>query len=136
MNLNKHFCLSLLIPVFLGVSAFIAVVGFAPLMPTNLDLAQGVDPFKDYIAWVFYRHGPWTFPLGLNPSYGLDISSSVVFTDSIPLFAIIFKAFSSVLPEPFQYLGIWTLLCFILQSVFAWLLMGVFTSNRWLQFFG
>ena len=136
MNPNKQFCISLLIPIFLGFCAFIAVVGIAPLMPTNLDLAQGVDPFKDYIAWVFYRHGPWTFPLGLNPSYGLDISSSVVFSDSIPLFAILFKVFSSVLPEPFQYLGIWTLLCFILQSVFAWLLMGVFTSNRWLQFFG
>ena len=133
---NKQFCISLLIPIVLGFCAFIAVVGIAPLMPTNLDLAQGVDPFKDYIAWVFYRHGPWTFPLGLNPSYGLDISSSVVFSDSIPLFAILFKAFSSILPEPFQYLGIWTLLCFILQSVFAWLLMGVFTSNRWLQFFG
>ena len=133
---NKHFCLSLLIPILLGFCAFIAVVGIAPLMPTNLDLAQGVDPFKDYIAWVFYRHAPWSFPLGLNPSYGLDISSSVVFSDSIPLFAILFKVFSSVLPEPFQYLGIWTLLCFILQSVFAWLLMGVFTSNRWLQFFG
>ena len=93
MNPNKQFCISLLIPIFLGFCAFIAVVGIAPLMPTNLDLAQGVDPFKDYIAWVFYRHGPWTFPLGLNPSYGLDISSSVVFSDSIPLFAILFNVF-------------------------------------------
>ena len=101
MNLKKRFRLFLIIPILLGFCAFIAVVGFAPLIPTNLDLAQGVDPFKDYIAWVFYRHAPWSFPLGLNPNYGLDISSSVVFSDSIPLFAILYKVFSSVLPEPF-----------------------------------
>ena len=78
MNLKKRFRLFLIIPILLGFCAFIAVVGIAPLMPTNLDLAQGVDPFKDYISWVFYRHGPWTFPLGLNPSYGLDISADRV----------------------------------------------------------
>ncbi|MCE7530520.1 DUF6311 domain-containing protein [Polynucleobacter sp. IMCC 29146] len=132
---NKRFYLSLLIPVFLGFCAFIAVVGFAPLMPTNLDLAQGVDPFKDYIAWVFYRHGPWTFPIGLNPSYGLDFSNSIVFSDSIPLMAFIFKVFRFALPETFQYLGIWTLICFVFQACFAWLVLGLMTQNRWMLIF-
>ena len=135
MNPKKYFCLSLLIPIFLGLSAFIAVVGLAPLIPTNLDLAQGVDPFKDYIAWVFYRHGPWTFPIGLNPSYGLDFSSSIVFSDSIPLLAIFFKALRFALPETFQYLGIWTLICFILQACFTWLILGLLTTNKWLKTF-
>ena len=33
----------------------------------------------------------------------------------------------SELPEPFQYFGLWFLTCFILQSWFAWKLMGLAT---------
>ena len=111
------------------------VVGFKALNPTVLELAQGVDPFKDYVGWIFFRNSPWAFPIGLNPTYGLDFSSSIVFSDSIPLMAFLFKAIRFVLPETFQYLGIWTLICFVMQAYFAWLLIGLMTQNKWLKFF-
>jgi hypothetical protein len=111
------------------------VVGPRALNPTVLDLAQGVDPFKDYVGWMFFRNSPWSFPLGLNPTYGLDFSSSIVFSDSIPLMAFLFKAIGFALPETFQYLGIWTLICFVLQAYFAWLVLGLMTQNKWIQFF-
>ena len=126
---------TLLIPALLGSIAFFIVVGPVALNPTRLDFAQGVDPFKDYMGWVFFRDTPWSFPLGLNPSYGLEFSNSVVFTDSIPLLAIFFKSIRQFLPEPFQYLGLWTLICFILQAYFAWIIVGLITTNRWAQFF-
>jgi hypothetical protein len=111
------------------------VVGPKALNPTVLDLAQGVDPFKDYVGWMFFRNSPWTFPIGLNPTYGLDFSSSIVFSDSIPLMAFVFKAIRFALPETFQYLGIWTLICFVLQAYFAWLVIGLMTQSNWLKFF-
>ena len=111
------------------------VVGPNALNPTILDLAQGVDPFKDYVGWMFFRNSPWTFPIGLNPTYGLDFSSSIVFSDSIPLMAFVFKAIRFALPETFQYLGIWTLICFVLQAFFAWLVLGLMTQNNWIKFF-
>ena len=111
------------------------VVGPSALSPTVLDLARGVDPFKDYVGWMFFRNSPWSFPVGLNPTYGLDFSSSIVFSDSIPLMAFLFKAIGFALPETFQYLGIWTLICFVLQAYFAWLVLGLMTQNKWLQFF-
>jgi len=37
-----------------------------------------------------------------------------VFFDSIPLLAFLFKPFTSLLPEPFQYFDLWLLACFIL----------------------
>jgi hypothetical protein len=123
------------IPIMVGIVACLLVVGPHALNPSVLDLAQGVDPFKDYVGWIFFRNSPWTFPLGLNPTYGLDFSNSIVFSDSIPLMAFLFKAIRFALPETFQYLGIWTLLCFVLQAYFAWLVLGLMTQNKYLKLF-
>ena len=108
MSFTKNQASTLWIPIVLGIVACLLVVGPNALNPTILDLAQGVDPFKDYVGWMFFRNSPWAFPIGLNPSYGLDFSNSIVFSDSIPLMAFAFKAIRFMLPETFQYLGIWT----------------------------
>jgi hypothetical protein len=50
-----------------------------------------------------------------------------VFTDSIPLLALVFKLWRSALSEHFQYFGLWMLACYTLQAVFAWLLSGLAT---------
>jgi hypothetical protein len=135
MNQSHRSHWSVLIPICLGIFACLMVIGLKALNPTVLDLAQGVDPFKDYVGWIFFRNSPWTFPIGLNPTYGLDFSSSIVFSDSIPLMAFVFKAIHFALPETFQYLGIWTLICFILQAYFSWLVIGLITQNQWLKIF-
>ena len=63
----------------------------------NGDLAQY------QLGWKFYRDDIWRFPLGLNPNYGITNSSSIIYSDSIPLFAVFFKIFRSFLSEEFQY---------------------------------
>ncbi|CAN1500833.1 hypothetical protein MCEZE4_00492 [Burkholderiaceae bacterium] len=129
--------LSLSIPFALGLFVFWLVVGFSIVNPINIGwLAGGLDPTQHYLGWVFFRQGPWELPWGLNPNFGMSISSSIAFSDSIPLLAFIFKPFSFLLSEPFQYLGIWTMLCFVMQSVFAWLLMGLASPNLYLRFLG
>jgi hypothetical protein len=65
----------------------------------------------------------------LNPNLGLDISSSIAFTDSIPLAAFIFKPFNFLLPATFQYLGLWILVCFILQVYLAARLLSHFLTD-------
>jgi Family of unknown function (DUF6311) len=135
MSVSKNLTPKLWIPILLGVVACLLVVGPNALNPAVLDLAQGVDPFKDYVGWMFFRNSPWTFPIGLNPTYGLEFSNSIVFSDSIPLLAFLFKAIRFILPETFQYLGIWTLICFVLQAYFAWLILGLITTNKAVQFF-
>ncbi len=68
------------------------------------------------IAWEFFRNQPlFQFPLGLNPKYGLEISSTMAFDGQIPLFSLIFHPFQSILPARFQYLGIYLLICFALN---------------------
>jgi hypothetical protein len=119
-----------LIPIFLGFVCFVIVCGLNVLNPTNEQwLLGGGDATQHYLGWVFYRTGPWAWPLGLNPTYGIGLNNSIVFTDSIPLLAIPFKALAPILPETFQYFGWWALLCFVLQAWFSWKLVSLFTQN-------
>ena len=122
--------------MLIGVCAFLVVAGYRFLDPTNVAWLVGGDPLQHYLGWAFYRNSPWTWPVGLNPLYGMEFSNSIVFTDSIPLFAIPFKAINFLLPYPFQYLGFWVLLCFVLQTYFAFRLIGLISNNLLIQSLG
>ena len=125
-----------LIPILMGLAAFGAVVGLGILNPRNVSwLLADFDMTLEYLGWAFYRYGPWTLPIGLNPHFGLDISSSIIYSNSMPLFAMVFKPFSSLLGEPFQFWGIWILLCFVLQAWMAWLVIGLITRDLWIKTF-
>jgi hypothetical protein len=125
-----------LIPILMGVSAFIVVVGVGILNPRNVSwLLADFDMTLEYLGWAFYRYGPWTFPIGLNPNFGLDISSSIIYSNSLPLFAMVFKPFSGLLGEPFQFWGAWILVCFVLQAWMAWKLLGLITKDVWIKSF-
>ncbi len=88
------------------------------------------DITQHYVGWVAYRNSPWTFPLGLMNNLTAPFSVSVIYTDSIPLFAVFFKLLSPILPETFQYLGIFGLLCFALMGGFASILLRYFLQNN------
>jgi hypothetical protein len=59
----------------------------------------------------------------------MEMGSSIVFTDSIPLLALLFKLVRAALPDHFQYFGLWMLACYLLQAIFAWLLSGLATRR-------
>jgi hypothetical protein len=123
-----------LIPLVMGITAFIVVVGLGILNPRNVNwLLADFDMTLEYLGWAFYRYGPWTFPIGMNPNFGLDISSSIIYSNALPIFAMVFKPFSRLLGEPFQFWGIWILLCFILQAQLAWLLTGLIIKDVYLK---
>jgi len=120
-----------------GFFAFFSFVGWRPLLPSNIAwLALAEDPPTFYLGWQFFRNSNWSWPIGLNPQYGMELSSSILFSDSIPLFAFLFKAFSPLLPAVFQYFGLWLLTCFILQSWFAYKLLGLITKNSLIAMLG
>ena len=104
----------------LGGSAFLLIYGIKILNPQYTDwLLMGGDPSQHYLGWEFYRRSDWFFPLGLTDQLAYPLKTSVIYTDSIPLFAVFFKLFRHILPAQFQYFGIWGLLCFILQGYYA-----------------
>ncbi len=85
------------------------------------------DPATQFLGWHFFRLEDWHLPPGAATNYGMEMGSSIVFTDSIPLLALLFKLVRAALPDKFQYFGLWMLACYVLQAVFAWLLSGMAT---------
>jgi len=72
------------------------------------------------IGWEFFRRTPLIqFPLGINPDYGLEISSSVALDGQIPLFSLFLHPFSTLLPDRFQYFGLFLAITFALNFYFA-----------------
>jgi hypothetical protein len=122
--------------LLIGFIIFLSVAGIAPLNPSNIQWIQVLDPTQQYLGWEFFRNTSWTIPPGLNPSFGMFYSNSIVYTDSIPLFAFLFKAISPLLSKNFQYLGIWYLSSLILQAYFALKLIGLITNSYWIRIVG
>jgi hypothetical protein len=119
----------IVLSIFVGGIAFCLVVGPWVFYPENIAWLGTGDPVQHFLGWQFFRDAAWSFPLGLNPAYGLELSNGVAYSDSIPLLAIPFKVVSSLLPQPFQYFGLWLLACFVLQMWFGWKLVGLASEN-------
>lgn len=119
---------------FLGVLIFLAIFGLEPLRFTGIGWTQhgygGHDITQHQIGWMFYRNSPWAFPLCNALFLGYPEGTSVSYTDSIPIAALFFKILSPVLPENFQYFGLYTCFCFLMQGLFAAALLFHTTKDR------
>jgi hypothetical protein len=117
----------------LGVLAYLYLFGPATLNPLNVAWMLQGDPAQHYLGWQFFRNEPWHWPLGRITRLGIPEGTGIVFTDSIPLLALLLKPFSAFLPAEFQYFGLWMLACYLLTGYFALRLLGPFTENRALR---
>ena len=117
----------------LGVVLFVLVFGLSALNPCNDSFCLGGYIEKDiqqhYAGWLFYRQSAPGWPLGIAQGVNAPDGVSVAYTDSIPLFAVLFRGFEAVLPATFQYFGLFTLLCYALQGGFGALLCGLFVND-------
>lgn len=88
----------------------------------------GPDPVQYWLGWTAFARDSWRWPPGANPGWGMELASSVFYSDSIPLVAFLFKALRPVM-EAAQYWGLWIYACGALQAVMAWALMGRATRH-------
>lgn len=126
---EKSLYLGLLASSLIAVIVYIVMIGTPSLDSQNIGWLHYGDPSQHYLGWQFFANSPWSFPIGLNPTYGLEISSSITYTDSIPILAFIFKPLSGLLPSGFHYFGWWLLFCFAMQANFGYLILRRFTGN-------
>ncbi|WP_096314204.1 DUF6311 domain-containing protein [Escherichia coli] len=127
---NKRIFASLFMLIF-TTSIFFMYVGVNVLDFKRVGWLMIGDPGQSWSGWNFFRSTPLLqWPLGLNYNYGMGVGGSIVYTDSIPIMAFIFKPFSVLLPERFQYHGLWMYLCFLLMTFSAWLLLRKLTKNE------
>lgn len=129
----------------LGIVAWISIVIF--LLLYGIDIINptydawllrdiNADRYQSYLGWKAFRTSDWTFPIGLYRALSFPYYQSIIFTDSIPLFAILFKILSPILPETFQYFGLWGLCCFILQGTISAKLISKYSNNMMIIIFG
>lgn len=112
------------------------VAGVRVLDPRDVGWVMRDDWQWHFLGWQFFRHENWQMPPGRIAGYFEPIGSAIAYTDSIPLVALPLKLFSSVLPNPLQYLGLWILLCCALQGFFGALLISTWTKRKAPQVLG
>ena len=124
---------------WLWLTSFIVVTvlyhicyGLQTIVPTNISWLMTAmhDWGTHYLGFYFFKTEAWHFPLGEVQHYYAPVGTNVGFTDSIPLLAIFFKLFARVLPEDFQYFGIWVYTCHLLAAYFTIKLLNLFNVNR------
>ena len=114
--------------------AFFLTIAFLGLDNIFFNNVNWISSFGDmsnsYNAWTYYKNDIWRFPLGVNPNYGIEVGTSIVFTASIPLLAIFFKTFKTFLGNEFQYFSFWIYLCFLFQLFIPFLIIKKITSKK------
>ena len=93
-----------LIGCIIGIIIFVSLYGVNILNVSYDDwlLAESGDLTCEYVGWLFFRESDWSFPIGNVEGLVYPDIISIIFNDSIPLFAIFFKIFEHFLPETFQ----------------------------------
>lgn len=119
--------IALVFSIVLAVVVFVGLYGIYPLDVCNdswiLLQYDGTDIMQHYAGWAQYRVSEWSYPLGYANKLAYGDGTYITYTDSVPYVAMLFKVFRNILPETFQYFGWFTLVCYILQSVGACMLL-------------
>lgn len=122
---------AIIIGAVLGTIFFIMLYGVKVLNPRyDSWLFNNGDLTQHYIGWKAFRNSNWSFPkVGLMDGLTYPRQLSIVYMDSIPILAIFFKLFSTILPNHFQYFGLYGLLSYVIFGVVSSMILYKYTSN-------
>jgi hypothetical protein len=105
----------------IAIGALYAFVVVGPRVLNPLDVSWLIeDPMTGYLGWAFFRwETQLRIPLGWASAIGYPLGTPVAYLDSIPLLATLGWILGGLLPEDFQYFGLYFLLCSALQFYFG-----------------
>ena len=106
------------------VALVLAVLFIAKNYPLGFLLGNGGffetgDAAQHVSGWWFFASDDWHFPLLQTERLNHPRGTSIAFTDSIPLAALLFKPLVAWLPAHFHYLGLWHAVVFTTQALAA-----------------
>ena len=126
---NYFFLKYQLIIIIASVSLFVYLLGLDFIRFNNYEWLYTGDLSTYHLGWKYFRNDIWRFPIGLNPNYGIYLNTSIIFSDSIPLFAIFFKSIKNFIPNDFQYFSLWILISIYLQIFFSFKIIYKLTND-------
>lgn len=103
----------------MGMIAFVGLIGWRLVVPSDTAWITGGDLGQHYAGWEFFRRDAWRWPPGANMGYAHPVGTSVVYTDSMPLYALALKPFRASMGPTFQYTGLVWLGAWLLQGAAA-----------------
>ena len=109
--------------LFFALIVSIYLLGFKYFDPTNSSWLFWGDLPTLQTGWNFFRIDEWRFPILSNPNLGIYLNNNLIYSDSIPLFALFFKIFNFILPDNFQYFSLWILFSLYLQGLISYLII-------------
>ncbi|MHB8370213.1 MAG: DUF6311 domain-containing protein [Leptospirales bacterium] len=81
------------------------------------------EPFGDritnLIGALYFAHDNWHFPIFYVPALGTPEGTSIIYTDSLPLLALVAKVIFKLTGVWFNYFGLWLFSCFPLLAFFV-----------------
>ncbi|MDA9629755.1 DUF6311 domain-containing protein [Candidatus Pelagibacter sp.] len=117
--------LSLLI-VFLFT---LALLGLEKINPNYDTWLSNPDLLSYQLPWKYFKNDIWRFPIFLNPTYGLEFSTSIIYSDNVAILNIFFKLFKNFLNNNFQFYGLWIVICFLMQYFISFKIILHITKN-------
>lgn len=91
------------------------------------------DMSQHLIGYLFYIQDHFRFPLFYVPDLGYPEGGNIIFTDSIPIAALVTKILRSVLPNHFHYFGLWYALVYLLQGLVLVSIVRTFRKTTLLE---
>ena len=127
--------------LLMGAFIFLLISNPAILDPGNTEWLYGRgDSETHYLGFAYFIRDDWRVPVGINPSYGLLDSSSIVYTDSIPILSIVTKLAVGLFPisreASFQLFGLYTLLAMQLLYLLSYIALRHFTRDKFFCYQG
>lgn len=121
MDEKKKKYLSILTGCLLSLLFILVIFSPQNVDPLRTDWVKngGGDNFQHYLGWRFFRNDGWTRYILFMRNLNYPVGTSVIVTDSNPLFCLLLKPFRSVLPDEFQFNGIWIVLSYLLTAFFS-----------------
>jgi len=127
---------------FTGLLIFFLVADVSILDHNNIEWLIGRgDAETHFIGTAYFLKDQWRFPPGINPNYGLENSSSLVYTDSIPLWSLLAKLINSLWSANsntglVQVYGLYILISIQLLVAASYISLRFFSTNRTLCLVG
>lgn len=97
--------------------------------------SKGSDMLPDAATWEYYRYSKNNLPPGQMQGYAWPQIVGIGNTNIIPWIAFPLHWLSDYLPYPFQYFGLFYLLCYVLQAFYADKLLKILKVNSYIYRF-
>jgi len=118
------------VAVLAGVLDVWLLVGWREINPLNLSWLVG-DSAQYEVGWEFLRYEHvWRFPPTMLSRLDFPSGVSASNLDITPLIGLLLRPLSPFLPHDFQYLGLYAVFCYVLQTWYGLRLVSIFSHDR------